>query len=78
MGETMYSYEVSEMSDEELQAHIQLCAREFLAAQARWDETGEFSAIGDRDRWWAHEAEALRERGSRPHLVQGMEQELGL
>jgi hypothetical protein len=70
--------DLSALSDEDLQDYIHACAKRFLAAQERWEATGEFSAIGDRDRYWGWEAEALRERGSRPHLVARLEQERGL
>jgi hypothetical protein len=70
--------DLSAMSDEDLQDYIHACAKEFLAAQERWEATGCFSAIGDRDHWWNEEADALRERGGRAHLVKAREQELGL
>ena len=56
---------VSALSDIELQNYILRCAEQFLAAQKRWEETGCFAAIGDRDGWWRSEADALVERGHR-------------
>lgn len=70
--------QMSVMSDSELQDYIHGCAERFVAAQERWEATGCFAAIGDRDAWWQSEAEALRERGSRAHIVRRMEQERNL
>jgi hypothetical protein len=69
---------LSALSDADLESYIHACAKRFLAAQERWEATGCFSAIGDRDRWWNEEADALRERGSRAHLVRAMEAERDL
>lgn len=66
------------LSDEALEAYIHGCAREFLAAQRRWEETGCFAAVGERDSWWHEEAAALRERGNRPGVVARLEKERGL
>jgi hypothetical protein len=78
MGDTKHYYQLSGLTDADLQTYISHCAAQFLAAQKRWEESGDFAAIGDRDMWWQAEAEALRERGSRAHLVKAMERELGL
>lgn len=48
--------DLSALSDADLEAYIHACAKRFLAAQERWEATGCFSAIGDRDRWWNEEA----------------------
>jgi hypothetical protein len=69
---------LSALSDADLQAYIQGCAQRFLRAQARWDVTGCFAAIGERDAWWGAEADALRERGCRQQIVEQMELERGL
>lgn len=69
---------LSDMTDSALQEYIHACAEQFLSAQRRYEETGCFTAIGDRDRWWQAECEALRERGSRPHIVLKLERERGL
>ena len=54
-----------DLSDAELQQYILSCAVQFVAAQRRWETTGCFAAIGDRDRWWQEEVTALVERGNR-------------
>lgn len=54
-----------DLSDAELQQYILSCAVQFVAAQRRWETTGCFAAIGDRDRWWQAEADALVEQGCR-------------
>lgn len=56
---------MSAMSDAELQSYIHGCAEQFLAAQRRWEATGCFAAIGDRDAFWLAEADALVELGNR-------------
>jgi hypothetical protein len=70
--------EVSALSDTGLTDYIHGCAEQFLAAQRRWEDTGCFAAIGDRDGWWTAECEALRERSNRPHIVFALERRLGL
>jgi hypothetical protein len=72
------SNRLSALSDIELTDYIHVCAERFLAAQRRWEATGCFDAVGERDAWWHAEADALVERGSRPHIVAQMERERGL
>jgi hypothetical protein len=73
-----FAIRVSDLSDSELQERIQVCAEKFLAAQQDYEDTGDMAAIGERDRWWLVEAEALRERGGRQRIVARMERERGL
>lgn len=56
---------LSDLSDDELQAHIDSCANLMFQAEQRYRETSCFSDKGDRDRWWRAEQEALLIRSAR-------------
>lgn len=67
----------TQMDDDELQAHIEHCGRQLLAAQ-QMIEGGTpdyFAIMGERDRWLREQHAALVERARRPHIVARMEAE---
>lgn len=61
--------QMSVMSDSELQDYIHGCAERFVAAQERWEATGYWGHVRQRDEWWGAEAEALREMGGRASVT---------
>lgn len=70
--------ELSDLSDSALSAYINECAEQLYAANTRWEQEGFIQDRADRDYWWHAEADALIERGSRPHVVEKMEKARGL
>jgi hypothetical protein len=67
----MEQLELSNLSDTALQARIELCGHQMLAA----DKLG---MKDERRRWLALQEAALRERHRRPELVAALEAECGL
>jgi hypothetical protein len=60
------------LSDEALHRYIHACAEQFLAAQRRWEQTGCFAAVGERDAYWLAEVDALVEMGSQRGSVSSL------
>lgn len=60
---------LSQMSDSALQDYINHCAECGHSAHRRWEQTGSFADVGERDACWHAEADALIELGSRPGAV---------
>jgi hypothetical protein len=67
----METHELAVLSDDALQARIELCGHQMLAA----DKLG---MKDERRRWLALQEAALRERHRRPELVAAMEAEYGI
>jgi hypothetical protein len=67
----METHELAVLSDDALQARIELCGHQMLAA----DKLG---MKDERGRWLREQEAALRERHRRPELVAAMEEAMGL
>lgn len=69
------------IEDDALQAWIEHCGRQLLAAQDLLN-TGPAEQLpafkAERSRWLRNQEAALRERARRPHLVRAMEEARGL
>lgn len=65
-----------DMTDSELERHIQDCGGHMLNAMARWERSSCFSDRGEAAYWWRMQKQAIAMRS--PEQVARMEKERGL